>query len=330
MRLMRASKIIFGALITFCIAKSQDLITHTVTDLDPSTKEIAIYFVIPKKDFIYKDFIAFSIDNPHITLSAWKADKQSVAHYSSSFKEAKHIFNEDVTISIILRQAPSFAKAMEGRQDERGDKAPELCNTNLYCTYYRKSEKKINHLLFPLTFSALPTHAQEPCIVHEPFEFHTATLKPLKKESSLHGYVDAATNIINMVISSVKIDHKKYFAFVLFIILILFSFFYFFKDELNIHIMLKEWIEISISLLLCLSASYLLFYFHTFTTPLTTMLLAILTVLYAGIFYIKKSTKVQSKNLRTLCTFMGMLCMSSILLLAFKAVQYADQQFGLL
>ncbi|HLJ31796.1 MAG TPA: hypothetical protein VKU36_05120 [Candidatus Babeliales bacterium] len=314
MRLMRASKIIFGALITFCIAKSQqDLITHTVTDLDPSTKEIAIYFVIPKKDFIYKDFIAFSIDNPHIILSAWKADKQSVAHYSSSFKEAKHIFNEDVTIFLTAT-----------------NKAPELCNTNLYCTYYRKSEKKINHLLFPLTFSALPTHAQEPCIVHEPLEFHTATLKPLKKESSLHGYVDTATNIINMVISSVKIDHKKYFAFVLFIILILFSFFYFFKDELNIHIMLKEWIEISISLLLCLSASYLLFYFHTFTTPLTTMLLAILTVLYAGIFYIKKSTKVQSKNLRTLCTFMGMLCMSSILLLAFKAVQYADQQFGLL
>jgi len=312
MRLNKIALIILFTLFTISPGQTPGLMTCTMIDKDPYTKEIIISCIVPKKDFIYKDFITFSVDDPTILLSPWKANKPSIAHYDSSFKEAKQIFNEDFTVSMIAK-ITSYT--------------PETAH--LYCSYYRKSEKKINHILFPLYFKKTEQTTEEPYTSIETIEHHTATLKPIKKESSFDYYTALSVSIIQTIITSLRIDHKKYFAFLIFIIMVLLSFFYFFKKELETQIILKEWIEIIISLLIGVSAAYIMIYFQRLTTPFTTMLIACLTVLYAGIFYIKKSTKVSSKNLRTLCTFMGMLCMSSILLLAFKALQYADQQFGL-
>ena len=63
---------------------------------------------------------------------------------------------------------------------------------------------------------------------------------------------------------------------------------------------------------------------------LITMIMASICISYAGFFYIKKSTKLQSGKLRTFCTFIGMLCICSALFLSFKVLQYADEQFHLL
>ncbi len=106
---------------TISLGKSTPgLISFNTTDIDPQTKEITINFTISKKDFIYKDFITCSIDNPHITLSSWKANKPTVAHYDSSFKEAKQVFNEDFSI-IITATA----------------KQPLNDHIYFYCSYYR-------------------------------------------------------------------------------------------------------------------------------------------------------------------------------------------------
>src|SRR5436190_6843811 len=121
MHLMRLSKKLLILLTFFTTSPGQTtpgLMTCTVIDKDPFTKEITINFVVPKKDFIYKDFITCSVDDPTITLSPWKANKPTIAHYDSSFKEAKQIFNEDFTVSIILRQASSFVKTSQDTQDE--------------------------------------------------------------------------------------------------------------------------------------------------------------------------------------------------------------------
>lgn len=287
------------------------LMTYNVTDKDPYTKEITIAFTIPKKDFIYKDFITCSVDNPTIILSPWKANKQPTTYYDSSFKEAKQIFNEDFTVTV---SAVASAK--------------EDFSANLYCSYYRKSDKKINHMSLPLIFIPV-IQAEEIIDTIDTTEHHTTTLKPIKKNSPFDNYIIAATSTAQTIMTSLRTEHKKYFAFLIFIIVVLIAFFYLFKNELNRYINLKEWIEITISLLINISMAYVIIYFHKLTTPFTTMVIAYITTLCTGIFYIKKSTQVTSKNLRTLCTFIGILYMSSTFILSFKALQHADEQFHL-
>jgi len=114
------------------------LITFNAIDISPNTKEIIITFIIPEKDFIYRDFITCSVQEPTVTLSTWKTDKQSVSQYDPAFKETKQIFNETFSISIIITATP---------------KACNSAPIYLYCSYYRASEKKINHTLFTLVFS---------------------------------------------------------------------------------------------------------------------------------------------------------------------------------
>jgi hypothetical protein len=298
------------------------LITYTAIDSDPYTKEISIQFTIPKKDFIYKDFITCSVDNPAIHLSPWKADKQSVAHYDSSFKEAKQIFNENFTITMIaiLRQA----------QDERVENKSPTKIVYLYCSYYRKSEKKINHLLFPLLFTATAQAPEEYDSATVEIIENNLTPRTKQKINYLDNYSATLFYITHHLILSLHTDYKKYFSLLIFLILVFISFLYFFKKELATQIKIRELIEIIISLLIVLIISYMLLCIHTTSTTLTTTIMACFCSLYAGFFYTKKSTQLQSARLRTFCTFIGMLCICSALFLSFKLLQHADDQFNLL
>lgn len=322
MRLNRTTYILLLTFFTISLGQSTPrLITCTTTDSDPYTKEITITFTIPKKDFIYKDFITCSIDDPAIHLSPWKPDKQSIAHYDSSFKEAKQIFNEHFTITMtaILRQA----------QDERKDNKSRTTCVHLYCSYYRKSEKKINHTLFPLLFTA-PSQT--------PQDFNTAAMeiiendtipRTIKKSTYLDDYIYTVISIAHTVITSVHTDHRKYFALLIFLIIVLLAFSYFFKKELATQIKIKELIKIIVSLLILMSITYLILCLYTISTPLITLIMACICALCAGFFYTKKSTELQSKRLRTFCTFVGILCICCALFLSFKIVQYTDEQFNL-
>ena len=71
------------------------LIECNAVDINQYTKEITITFIVPEKDFI-----TCSISEPTTVLSPWHADKQSVAHYDSSFKDAKQIFNETFNMTM--------------------------------------------------------------------------------------------------------------------------------------------------------------------------------------------------------------------------------------
>src|SRR5438309_1879586 len=298
------------------------LITCTTIDSDPYTKEITITFTIPKKDFIYKDFITCSIDDPAIHLSPWKADKQSVAHYNSSFKEAKQVFNENFTITMtaILRQA----------QDERVENKSPTNIVHLYCSYYRKSEKKINHTLFPLLFTAPVQALQDYNVTAMDIIENNAINRTIKKTTYLDDYIFKTVSIAHAVIKSLHTEHKKYFALLIFLIIVSLAFSYFFKKELATQIKTKELIKIIVSLLILMSITYLIVCLYAISTPLITLIMACFCSLCAGFFYIKKSTELQSARLRTLCTFIGILCICSVLLLSFKIVQHTDEQFNLL
>jgi hypothetical protein len=299
---------------TISLGKSTPgLISFNTTDIDPQTKEITINFTVHKKDFIYKDFITCSIDNPHITLSPWKANKPTIAHYDSSFKEAKQVFNEDFIVT--LRTTTNDKNAH---------------SAHLYCSYYRHADKKIKHVQFPLSFSAIPADINE--MIDTTF---TAIddYEPVKKRhrpTIVERYGLMIFHAMHMILTSLRTDHKKYFALLLFLLSVLIAFFYYFKEELHKQIRIKELLEIIISLFIMAITTYLVICMYIISTPLITIIAATISALFFGLFYTKKSTKVQSKNLRTFCTFLGMLCICSTLLLSFKALQYADQQFNLL
>lgn len=314
MQLNRISLLFFTMFFNISLGQSiPRLMTFTTTDINASTKEITITFTVPKKDFIYKDFITFSTDNPTVVLSPWKANKPTIAHYDSSFKEAKQIFNEDFTITITATTSSSTAE-----------------HAHLYCSYYRRSDKKINHALFPLVFTAPPTPQEHIDTNIDIMEYDRTTMRTKKKINYIDSYLLSALGITDTIITSVHTDHKKYFAFLIFLIIILISFLYFFKKELEKQAKIKELLEIITSLFILMGMAYILICMYVMSTPLLTMPLASIFSLYTGLFYTKKSTRLQSARLRTFCTFIGILCICGALLLSFKAVQYIDQQFNLL
>lgn len=110
-------------------------VTITTKYVNENTQEISITFALPKKDFLYKDYIQFSVADPHVTLSNWHTNNIPLLHYDPSFKSTKHIFIDNITINIT-------AKAMEQYNEK----------TYLYFTYYQKSEKKMKQIEHPLSF----------------------------------------------------------------------------------------------------------------------------------------------------------------------------------
>lgn len=117
-------------------------ITFSSSPLDDKTSQLTFSFKIPRGDFIYKDYINFSIDTPNVTLSDWEASINSISYYDPSFKETKQVFNKDVTLTINATQTNTT-----------------LINANIYLSYYQHSHKKIVQKLFPITFKQKETIA---------------------------------------------------------------------------------------------------------------------------------------------------------------------------
>jgi len=283
--------------------------TFIATNTSNDTQEITITFVLPENDFIYKDFITCSVHDPHVMLSPWKANKQSISHYDSSFKETKQVFNEtfSITMSATTKQ---YGKPVY-----------------LYCSYYRRSEKKINHALFQLFF----TQPIETCI-----GIDDATVEPavniIQKKAAPHAslienYFFTLTSLAHHATTALPTNHKTYVFLLLLLMALLYFFPYYFREKLQGQQTLNELIEVLFSLVIALSTGYRLVYLYSVATPFITMVIGCSCTFFAGIFYIKKSTKLQSGFLRTLCTFMGMICLVITPLLLLKILQYGDELF---
>lgn len=120
------------AVVTYC---SSQQVTITTNHINHNTQDISFSFALTKKDFLYKDFIQFSVADPHVTLSDWKTHSTPLPHYDPSFKSTKYIFTNNVTITITATAEPLYNE-----------------NTYLYCTYYQQSEKKIKQIEHQLSF----------------------------------------------------------------------------------------------------------------------------------------------------------------------------------
>jgi hypothetical protein len=311
-------KTFIGLLFIFHISFGKSdpkLMLFNATDAGNNTKEITITFIIPEKDFIYKDFISCSVDEPTVTLSPWKTNKQSVEHYDPTFKETKQVFNE--TFSVFMTATINAWSANP---------------IHLYCSYYRKADKKINHALFSFVFTQpLETNIQ----VHDAtIEVH-AEPTPQKTQFSYSFFDKCCVMLVEQtkhLTAFFIAHHKKCFSLLLIIMSILFLLFYFYLEWLRKHKRLYELIDVTLTFCAALSTTYVLIYLYVKHTPFVQLITIGISALFSaivGFLFIKKSTQLQSGYLRTFCTFIGMICIISALFLAFKAVQCFDEQFNL-
>jgi len=279
-------------------------LSHTITRINDLTQEITIAFNVAENDCIYKDFITISSYEPTVNICAWKANKLPVAHYDPSFKDTKLIFNENFTISTIANAHHTSTEP-----------------AYLYCSYYRRSEKKINHTLIPLFFTT-HTELDDKNSNEIIADNSTHTQSTSLHISPINDYYYQILSMLRMIVESFKTDHKKYFLLYILLISLLLLLSHFFKEQLNKQRAVKELNDVIILLLGSLITLYTIFYIHIISTPFIVLCFACSCSLIIGVLYTKKSTQLQSGYLRTLCTLIGGACISGAIFLLFKTLQF--------
>ncbi len=299
------------------------LMDFSAVDTSDTTKELTVTFIVPEKDCIYKDFITCSMHEPEITLSSWKADKETVNHYDSSFKETKPAFNE------------TFSITMTATRTTKNPACPEKPWQNevtghLYCSYYRGSEKRINHALFTFSFPEISLDVPMNGNVSEIDNDNNGHARNM---SSHNFYVDdhlqALLLALKVGVYTFTLDYKNYIAALILFIGLLFSVSYFCRKQLLHYTQIKESLDVALATLLIIGGASLLVRFYTSQNALAFLILSCMSSFSAGVLYIKKSTELVYKPLRTFCSCMGIFLIMSALFLAFKLLQCVDGKFDL-
>src|SRR5579872_5242421 len=99
-------------------------VTITTKHITELTQEVCVLFSLTKKDFIYKDFISFSVAHPAVHISPWKTNSSSLLYYDPFFKNNKNIFKKNVCIIFTISAESPINESVP-----------------FYCTYYQRSEK---------------------------------------------------------------------------------------------------------------------------------------------------------------------------------------------
>jgi len=129
-------------LITPTIAFSHaTTITPTVNTISDQESTIELNFDLEPNDFIYKEYINLSIDNPYTKLSDWKSNIEPVAYYDSTFKDTKKIFNKNFTLTTLARYESS----------------QKLDNVHMRIDYYSHKKGRFCEAMIPLALHENPT-----------------------------------------------------------------------------------------------------------------------------------------------------------------------------
>jgi hypothetical protein len=299
-----------------CVGKTdQNLISFTARDKDSTTKEITIAFVVPEKDFIYKDFISCSVQEPEIELSPWKANKQTSDYYDPLFNITKEIFNETFSISFTAT------------------KKELRCGTaHIHCNYYRKADNRLDDIIFAVTFEepCLATHIETQNAEIQLFPGITTHQSPTDSFfADTHACTSAVRDVMNFCMS----HHKKCVSLFILLTILLCILFIFYADRLQKHARTYDLIEMMLYVCITtITISLLLSAYNTHHVYLQLMSIScsVFCATITGLVYIKKSMKFKSGFFHTFYTAVGMLCIMSALFLIFKTIQFVDVRMGCL
>ena len=313
-RIMISSLLAFSSIILG--TSDPKLMLFTTSDINDCTKEITLTFIVPEKDFIYKDFITCSVHEPTTILSPWKTNKQSINHYDPSFKEAKQVFNETFSITMTAATTTSQKCMLEP--------------IYFYCSYYRKSDKKINDALFVFSFNK----TTQTNILNDDSAIESSLSTNFGQTHAKHNYAliehyyNAFISHKNHIITFFFRYYKESFLLFLICMIVLLLLFSFYQDKLANHKKLYELLEMLLSSIIFTCVTCTLLYLYGTSTSLNQLCLigiSVLFLIYSGYFFIKKSAHVSLNFFRTFYTCIGMICMSYTLLLLFKIIQYAEE-----
>ena len=89
-----------GILFFFPLFLEAHSVSFSSKTVDENNLEITVTMTLNPDEWLYKDFISFSVDNPTVVLSPFKSSKDAINRYDPSFKNTKKIFEHDVTFFV--------------------------------------------------------------------------------------------------------------------------------------------------------------------------------------------------------------------------------------
>lgn len=115
------------------------LSAYTVTthqkEISPHETEISIDVALNPHELIYEKHILVSADSPDLSLSEWKADKESIASYDPAFKENLKVFGENFSLAVTAK-----------------NRTEQALNARLHVTMASNQFPKPTEKTFPITF----------------------------------------------------------------------------------------------------------------------------------------------------------------------------------
>ncbi len=81
-------------------------ITHRVQKLDQNTQSVALTFTLKPGEYLYKESIIASINNPHIILTPSSPSSQAVTFFDEQLKKEREGYKNSVTFTFTAKKAP--------------------------------------------------------------------------------------------------------------------------------------------------------------------------------------------------------------------------------
>ncbi|MCL4361058.1 thioredoxin family protein [Candidatus Dependentiae bacterium] len=117
-------------------------ISYSVNNIDPLTNEIKINVDQKKDEYIYKDFLKFSVDNPNVSIVEIKFSKPTIEKFDNKqFKQTKEIYTGNFEINLILKKIEN----------------QPVNFVNLAMHYLSSKDKNFQEKIFKIEFDKLET-----------------------------------------------------------------------------------------------------------------------------------------------------------------------------
>jgi hypothetical protein len=271
--------------------------------IDTTTQKITFSLPMQQKDFIYKDFITFSLSDLSLELSDWESTNNPIHYYDPLFKSTKTIFIGTVIISVQV----TYPKKHSCKE------------AYLYCSYYQRSKKKMMHFKYPLP-SARNNYSED-----------TTIEQPSAKDGVLHENntnPHASYNAIGTIINALKQSYSPFenintlnVCLMVLLVLLCIAPPYFFTKKIHTSIQLHELITIITATSFYILIMYIIFFIACYNRPEINRLLITICTGTIGIFYIKKSTIFQWYYLKHMTTVVGITLTATTVVLFFTTIQ---------
>lgn len=127
----------WGIVSLFLVATVQGReITVQEQALDENHKQLMVNVTTGPDEYLYRDFLSFSANNPHIQIAAGASDKPAVQRYDAALKNSEWVFPQEFTIPVEVTK-------------EAGSVVPDV---TLFMHYLTNATKEPQEYSVPLVF----------------------------------------------------------------------------------------------------------------------------------------------------------------------------------